>query len=436
MDRRGLDPVAVGALERSIADAATGLEASLAAARRASLRLVWDGADQQRFLHLVERLHRDGDLAAHRLRLAARALAAHRSEQEQVSARTATAAIPAHTAAPIERARRVQTFEVGVAVPIRVAEVGAEVQVRAVTRVLTDGSVEVDVSLEGELGAGVGLGHHVAASGVGGGEVAATYRFGSRVEADRFIEGLRGELAPRLGLADLASVVATPAGVVAAGGRATQVSLAQVSAYLGRHSTRRTSTTRTVEGGLRIDAGVAGTSGTASATGGTSVTRRADGSHSRAVHLTAEAEADGAGLDVEGRAQLAVREDSDGRRYLVVTSDLDALGALRPVLAAAGGPELGSPATGWATNVSMTLELTPRTEEMVDAVVRRPWTLGDPERLASLVDQADVVVQRHELRGSDVGVDVDLVRAELSTVFATAAATWIKPPHGTLTEVR
>ena len=83
----------------------------------------------------------------------------------------------------------------------------------------------------------------------------------------------------------------------------------------------------------------------------------------------------------------------------------------------------------------MTLELTPETGDMVNAILRRPSSLGDPSRLAALVERSDVVVQRHELRDSTVGIDIDVLRAEGSTVTATATSTWIKPPHGTLVEV-
>ncbi len=434
MDRRGLDPVAVADLERRLADAATGLSASMAATRRTALRLHWSGPDQQRLVHQVERLRRESDLAAHRLRLTVRILAAHRAEQERVSATVTAPAAPAPAA--LERARRVQTIEVGVAVPIRVAEVGGEVALEATTRILDDGSVEVDVSIDGELGGGLGLGQHGAATAVGGGQVAATYRFGSRVEADRFVDGLRTELVPRSGLAELAIGLASPAGIVAAGSRATQVVLAQVGAYLGRHSGRHVSTTREIAGGLRIDAGAGTTSGATAAIAGTSVTQRAGGTGTRSVHLAAELEADGAGLDVDGEVRLALREDSDGRRHLVATSDLDVLGSLRPVLAAAGAVELGSPASGTRTDVEMTLELTPATEELVDGLLRRPWSLSDPDRLAEVVEHADVVVQRHELRGSAVGADVDLLRVQGSTVTSRVTATWVKRPHGVLVEVR
>jgi hypothetical protein len=104
---------------------------------------------------------------------------------------------------------------------------------------LADGTYNVELKLNGEIGAKVGQGAQ-AEVGIGGG-VSQTYKFDSQADAEAFVNGLYEKLTPDVDL----GLLAGPAGVMAD-------TVEDVVTYLGDHSEQRES----FEGELKLQGNI------------------------------------------------------------------------------------------------------------------------------------------------------------------------------------
>jgi hypothetical protein len=336
----------------------------------------------------------------------------------------------AERAAELVTSERAGELGLALHVPLEVVDVELGGSLRATTTTFRDGHVEVTVAVLAEVGASARAGRADVA-GLQAGEVEQTYRFGSRAVARRFLDGLRASLTPGpSGLLAALSPVAMVVGALQGG--------SGVNRHLDRHRQQLDTTTVTGTVGVRAELDLPNVAAArVDGAGGASVTTRRDGTSSTTLLAAGAVSLEALGSGVQGELTVGLRAGSDGSRHLLLSGDVKGRAGLRSLLELASPTaQLGTRFDGRGAVFEAEVDLRGPAAGLVRRVTADPTLLADRHVLASLLDDADLVVRTTTIEGRAAEIDLVVVEAGASSTTASTDRMWVKPPNGGLLEVR
>ena len=330
-----------------------------------------------------------------------------------------------------ELAEREESVRAELDVDIRVVHVGANTE--ATVRKMMDGSYEVSLVVEGELGAALkskaGLGLR------GGGEL--TYRFDSEAEARAFLDGLTNELVPDKGELARHGIIGLIKGPFGggAGGEIMADAARDATRYLDRFAKNLTSAEYSVEAygemEVKFPSGkmsIEGASGAKYDTVNGTTTIYAEREMSASASLGAKV---GGSIAVESSLSF----DSQHRpESLKLEFDADVHGGaeLKQVLSGMGDASTVVE-RGGSVSVSASVDLrNPAVAEMAKSYLEQA-AAGDPAAgttFRRLLNVAEVTAQVKAEANATNSVDAEVATLQVSQTTSATIATYVKPPNG------
>lgn len=298
---------------------------------------------------------------------------------------------------------------------------------------MADGSYQVEIGLDGEIGAKLGEKGAKGTVGIGGG-VSQTYSFDSKEDAEKFVAGLYDEIIPHIGW--------SPSDVVD---------------YLGSYSDNRTA----FEGELRLqgevelevgawEVKISGEAGARYDFDSKDTTVFVGSEISGEFALPSVAPVDGSGdtgsVSVSANVEASLTFDENGNVSAINFSGTVGAESSAGVEQFFGGtnalskaPQQMTAAVNGGAEVSFnaSLDMTdPIVQQRAAEIINQMGNGGvSLEQLQALMEESEVSMQVNVTNTASSGVDIAVASVEVSKTKSANAATFVKPPGGDITYV-